>query len=335
VKSARHASEPRRVAIAIAIAIAIMGPGLLHAAPAFAQANAPAEALFEEGKALLQQKRYPEACAKLKASHDLDREAVGTLLNLALCHEATQKYATAWVEFREVAAKSANKREDRVAVAREHEAKLLSLLSYITIVVEPGARAAGLTVELDGAPIDEAAWGTALPMDPGAHVVRSSAPGLRTRTQEVVLAADKAERRTFSIAALDPAPPGEAPPARTASSGHRTLGFVLGAAGLASAATGVVFGIVAVNKNSRVRSLCPSDVCPGTDEKSAAEGELRAAKTDAIVSDLTIGVGALALVAGAYLVLTSRTTARPPANALRVVPVAGAQSATVQVSAAW
>jgi hypothetical protein len=309
--------------------------GLLHVAPAFAQTAPPAETLFEEGKALLQQGRYAEACAKLKASHDIDREAVGTLLNLALCHEAMHKHATAWVEFREVAARSANRREDRVAVAREHEARLLPMLSYITIVVEPGARAAGLTVELDGSPIDDAAWGTALPMDPGTHVVRSSAPGLRTKTQQVVLADDKAERRTVSIAVLDPATPGEAPPPRTASSGHRTLGFVLGAAGIASAATGVVFGIVAVNKNSRAKSLCPSDRCPDRNTVTDAEGELRAAKTDAVVSNLTVGVGALALVAGAYLVLTSRTAARPPANALRVVPFASAQGATLQMSAAW
>jgi hypothetical protein len=309
--------------------------GLLHAAPAFAQAEAPAEALFEAGKALLQQRRYPEACAKLKASHDLDREAVGTLLNLALCHEAMHKHATAWIEFREVAAKSAMKREDRVAVAREHEAKLLSQLSYITILVEPGARAAGLTVELDGAPIDEAAWGTALPMDPGTHVVRSSAPGLRTKTQEVVLAEDKAERQTVSIVVLDAAAPGEAPPVRTTSSGPRARGFILGAAGLASAATGVVFGIVAANKNSRAKSLCPNDLCPDPQAKTSAEGDLRAAKTDAVVSDITIGVGVLALVAGAYVILTSRTPTRPPANALRVVPFASAQGATVQVSAAW
>jgi hypothetical protein len=333
VKPARHVSEPRRLAIAIA-SVAL---GLLHPAPAFAQADdTAAETLFEDGKALLQQKRYPEACAKLKASLDIDHAAVGTLLNLALCHEAMHKYATAWAEFGEVAARSANKREDRVAVAREHEARLLPKLSYITIVVEPGARAAGLTVELDGAPIDEAAWGIPMARDPGAHVVRSSAPGLRTTTQKIVLAEDRAERATVSVTVLEAALPGEAPPAPGASSGHRTLGLVLGAAGLASAATGVVFGIVAANKNSRARSLCPGDLCADAPTRTDAEGELRAAKTDAVVSNLTVGLGALALVAGAYLVLTSRTAARPPPrNALRVVPFASSQGATLQMSAAW
>ena len=155
---------------------------------------------------MMRDKRYDEACAKFKASHDLDKDATGTLLNLALCHEAIDKRATAWAEFRQVAAESAGKREDRVAVAREHEAKLFPLLSYLTIVVEPKTRAPGMKVELDANPIDDAAWGTELAIDPGKHVVRVSAPGRPASEREVVIDAEKVEHRSLAVALAEPTP---------------------------------------------------------------------------------------------------------------------------------
>ena len=269
--------------------------GALRATPAHAQSAAPAEALFEAGKTLMQQKRYVEACAKLEASHDLDKEAIGTLLNLALCHEVINKPASAWAEFRQVAAKSAVKREDRVALAREHEAKLFPLLSYVTIVVAPAARAPGLAIELDGQPIDEAAWGAALPVDPGTHVVHSSAPGRLASTQQLVIAEDKAERQSLTVKALGtPQPAERAPEPSRRATGNLALGVVLGAVGIAAGTTGAVFGGIAASKNSHAKALCANDVCPDEATRSDAAGGIRAAKTDALVADVTIGVGAAA-----------------------------------------
>ena len=313
--------------------------GLLHATPARAQSAAPAEVLFEEGKTLMQEKRYVEACAKLQASHDLDKEAMGTLLNLALCHEVINKRASAWAEFRQVAAKSALKREDRVALAHEHEAKLLPMLSYVTIVVAPEARIPGLAIELDAQPIDEAAWGTALPVDPGKHVVQSSAPGRLAGTQELVIAEDMAERQSLTVAALAPLPIDDRAPEPSArATGQGTLGLVLGAVGIAASTTGVVFAILAANKYSHATGLCPKDVCPDQRTRNDANDGIRVAKTDALVADVTIGVGAVALLTGAYFVLTSRRAEPPPApspTALHLVPSASMHAGALQVSAAW
>src|SRR5262245_4366437 len=79
---------------------------LVAAAPALAQpspdARAAAAALFEDGKRLMGENKYAEACPKLEESQRID-PGMGTLYNLSVCFEATGRTASAWVGFREVA----------------------------------------------------------------------------------------------------------------------------------------------------------------------------------------------------------------------------------------
>ena len=56
------------------------------------------EALFREGKTLLQEGKFDQACPKLAESHRLD-PAGGTLVTLGLCYEGAGKTASAWVVF--------------------------------------------------------------------------------------------------------------------------------------------------------------------------------------------------------------------------------------------
>src|SRR5262249_4603052 len=142
---------------------------LASAAPAYAQSEGGiAEQLFVEARKLMDDGKLEEACKKFGASYDLDRTATGTLLNLALCHEAIHKPATAWAEFRQVAAESEGKRQNRVTLARSHEEKLWPILPRIRIVVPDAVRVTGLKVVLDQAkPLSEAVWNTIVPVDPG------------------------------------------------------------------------------------------------------------------------------------------------------------------------
>src|SRR5207244_597481 len=113
---------------------------------------------------------------KLAESQRLDPGG-GTILNLAICHEALGKTASAWVEFLEaLRIATLDGRGDREALAREHLLQIAPRLSRIRIEVPAEARAEGLEIALNGVKLAEAAWGTPVPVDPGEQTVEVTAP---------------------------------------------------------------------------------------------------------------------------------------------------------------
>ncbi len=154
-------------------------------APAWAQASdaALAESLFREGKRLSTEKKFAEACPKFAESYKLD-PGLGTLLNLATCHESEGKPASAWAEFSEAASRA--KREgdnDRSSLAEEHMKALEPKLARVSVGLAPGAAVAGLVVKFDSRELSSAALGVQFPVDPGKHQVEASAPGKQSYTQ--------------------------------------------------------------------------------------------------------------------------------------------------------
>src|SRR5690348_7820292 len=71
-----------------------------YASSAWSDEETAAARLFEEGRALMVEGRFAEACPKLAESQQLEPRG-GTQLNLAVCHERQGKIATAWIEFHE------------------------------------------------------------------------------------------------------------------------------------------------------------------------------------------------------------------------------------------
>jgi hypothetical protein len=158
-------------------ALALVCGGRLTLAAGPSSATATAEALFQEGRALMIAGRAREACQKFSESNRLD-PATGTLLNLAVCNETVGKTATAWSQFRAAEVASvADHRDDRVGLAREHLASLLPKLSVITVQVSDAQRIPGLKLSLDGVVWGEPLWNVPTPIDPGEHTVVAEAPG--------------------------------------------------------------------------------------------------------------------------------------------------------------
>src|SRR5450432_4085359 len=115
------------------------------AAPAAAQVSnaALAESLFREGKRLSGEHKFAEPCPKVAESYKLD-PGLGTLLNLATCHEAEGKPASAWAEFSEASSRARRDGDnDRAQLAdadvRAFESKLAHIILALAVCAQPGS----------------------------------------------------------------------------------------------------------------------------------------------------------------------------------------------------
>jgi len=279
-----------------------------------------AEALFERGKALVDQGNLAEACAAFAESQHLD-PAGGTLLRLALCHEAEGKLASAWFEYLEVVRISrgpgdAAKLEDRVHIARQHLAAIEPRVPKLVIVVPTEARTDGLRVSANGLPRNEGTWGVPLPVDPGDVVVAATAPGRLELRSTVHVEAGKQE--TVRLTPLTLATPGpDSPPAvvsppraTTRPSVLRPVGFGVGAAGIVALGVGTYFGITAISKWNSSNDVCPGTVC----RTQAGVTDASDAKSAALAADVTIATGLVAAGAGVVLLVLAPSSAHVQAS---------------------
>jgi hypothetical protein len=270
--------------------------------------RALARELFEQGRALMARHEYEQACPKLAESQRLD-PAAGTLLNLAVCHEAEGKTATAWSEFNDALTLARRDgRADRVELATKRLQKLEPRLSRLTIVVDGSARLEGLEVRLDGSRVGDAVWGTPVPVDPGTHRIEATAPGRRRWKSEITVAKD-ADRKSVRIPELELLPIVASPAAVEArrpdekdsgADSQRAVGYVVGGFGLVSIGIGSYFGLRSFSRWEDRNEHCTAAGCDRTGVEAGEDAE-RAA----LFSNLGIGLGVVAAGVGAYLVLTA------------------------------
>jgi tetratricopeptide (TPR) repeat protein len=299
--------------------------------------RAAAEALFNQGRELMSAGKFAEACPKFEASQQLD-PGLGTMLNLAECYEKTGRTASAWAEYREAIplARAAGSRA-RLDLASERAQALQDRLSTLTIrAISGDDEDPHLEVRRDGVTVQPAELGSPIPVDPGEHVIEAVAPGKRAWSSKIRVAGNAA-RVSVEIPKLQTAaePAGAASPATTPSagtptasdaspgSGQRTVGLVLGGAGVVGLGLGAFFGLQASSKWSDAKRQC-TDYPYGC---SADATELRSnAGSSATVSTVAFLAGGALLATGMVLYLTA------PSNQERVALGFGAGSAFVRGS---
>jgi hypothetical protein len=304
--------------------------------------------LFKEGRTLVDQGKYAEGCRKLEESQRLDPGG-GTLLNLALCHEKEGRSATAWAEFTEalgIARK--DDRPQRAEIAQQHITAIEPTLSRLTLQVPPASDLPDLEIKRDGTAVRRAAWGTAMPIDPGDHVIEAFALG-KLPWRQTVTVGGNAETKTLSVPPLDHAPVAQKPAAApVGGSGQMPTTFVevrkpIGAAtwvaygiGAAGIGVGTYFGIRALSEQNTADANCPQDRC---------NSQGASANTDAIkfanISTVGFGVGVLGVGLGTFLLL-SRGSTTTSSNAATNAPWFAPRAASIDihgdrltVSGAW
>jgi hypothetical protein len=296
-----------------------------------------AEALFQEGRALLDAGEPARACPKLAASY-AEEPATGTLLALAWCQEQTGKIASAWSSYGEAVRRAAREgAADREQAARKRATALEARVSKLTVVVPPSvASEPGLVVRRDGTEIPPAAWSVAVPIDPGEYSIEVTANGKRPWTQVVVIggSADFVEVVVPELPPATPRPaaPGVTPNARAEASGSdvpapstssagstwKTVGWILGGASVAAFGAGTYFGLRAraLNEESKDQGCGETQCSP-----NGRDTRLDAQQAGNVATLLFVGGGAL-LAGGVTFYLVGN--GQNDAVSLEVLPAFGA-----------
>src|SRR5262245_41928754 len=314
-KSESLSRHPRAALLALIL--------VLISASAVAQGDAAAaEQLYKEGKALAKKGDYAAACPKFEASYKLDR-GLGTLLNLADCHEQVGKKATAWAEWNEAVDLAKRDNDKRVKYAEERRDKIEPRLSKLKVEVKNPV--ASLSVYRNDTPIDSATYGSALAVDPGTVTLTVRRGDKTLKTETVQAKEGETAAASFDLAAIDkefpaavgetptatpsstsaPPPtsgPNDRPPPRQVSSSQKTIGFVVGGAGVAALLVAGALEVVAISKKSKADEpdQCVNKYCSPNGFKTVDD-----AKNLATIGQW-VGIGGVLLTAvGATLVFTS------------------------------
>jgi hypothetical protein len=276
-----------------AILVAVAGLARL----AYADDASDAEQLFNDGQQLKEAGKPEEACAKFRASLVKNRNAVGTILNVALCDENEGKIASAYKLFSEAEnrAREQNLAEHQKAAA-EHRRKLELSVPHVAITFAEPAHDTKLVV--DDKIVDVGSAGD-VELDPGTRTIVVTAPGRVAYTTMITV--QPGDHKTVEIPRL----------ARPVNNGRKNIGKVLVYSGAGVVVAGIVVGIYAHHKYTSQFSGNPphcDDSPPNQDQPMCDPTGYAATHSAKTLGWVGTGVGAAGLVAagiGAYLWFTA------------------------------
>ncbi len=241
-----------------------------------------ADRLFAEGRKALTAEDPRKACELFEEAIKLDVTATGTMLNLGLCYEKLEKYASSLYWFRKAqAAAFENKLTDYENAAKEHTAQNASKVSILSITV---AGVPDADIRIDGKKVEPTDYGR-VEVDAGTHEIVSRATGKKKVIQTLSLAVAESKALTIELdenAVAEYVDRG---------SGRRKGAIILGAAGVAT--------LIGVGIYGKIEKDNYEDPMATKEEYDAAQKRLRYLGTGLFV----VGLGAVA--AGAILYFTA------------------------------
>ena len=318
------------------------------ASPDAAGPEAQRTELYRQASEAAAAGRWTEARDKLRAAVAI-RSSPKVLFSLAQAEEQLGQVASAQADYGRAleGAKAAGEGEV-VAAAGQAVAAIAARVPYVRVVVTGGSPGAGIeqraSATLDGQPV---AVGTPVVVDPGAHRVVVSAPGMRQVATSVAIS----ERQQLDVpvrlqaaealggAPAEPAPTAPAPvavplppaapaePAPSAGDGAgpwRTVGLVLAAAGVVGLGVGAAFGVESMSKHGDAQKACPGATCPD----AAGASLWHDAVTAGNASTVAFVVGGVVLAGGAVLWLAAP-------RSQDTGPQVGLGPGSVQLRGAW
>lgn len=248
---------------------------------------AKADKLFAEGLAL-RDSNVEQSCAKFEESLSYNPQAIGTLLNVALCDEKLGRIASAVAKFSEARDRAKEQQlADHLKAAEEHIAALTPELPYLTITfATPPIADTKILIDDEVVPLAKV---ERFAVDPGERVIVVSAPGRLPFQTKIVIA--KREEKQVEVPELAKSV--------TVRSSRRTIGIITTASGAAAIATSVVIGLVAKGRYDSALETCDGSDPPRCPPESQTKTEN--ARTLGNVGTVVGAVGAVAAGVGLYL----------------------------------
>jgi hypothetical protein len=309
-------------------------------APAVHADTTTAESLFQDGLNAMKKNDFVVACDAFDKSNKTD-PSPGTQINLAICYEKQKKWASAWTWYR-AAAGLAHLREQatREASATESAKRIEPNIHHVIISVKNAP--SDMVVKRDGAEIAVTLGGRDAPVaiDPGEHTIEIKGTGRKPFTKTITVA-DNAQTDTIDITleeapadqALDTSGPGTRTTViRTESDGstQRTVGIIVGGAGLLSGVASIGLFILANNEQSdrdKFRKDFDNENL-GTPERTAAGKAVNshndAAQNDQLIGLILAGGAAVMVGLGAVLFFTAPKPKEKTAHTkILPTPIAG------------
>ncbi|HEY8091930.1 MAG TPA: hypothetical protein VIF09_28910 [Polyangiaceae bacterium] len=310
-----------------------------------------AEALFDQGSRLVNERHYEEACPILESAQSLVL-GVGVTLYLGECYEQTGRLQKAWEEFDRARELATLRNDRRASVAAERANRLFWRLPKLRINVDATGDVSGLTITDDGAPVERTAWYRAHPVEPRTHRIRITAsgreplelsvdvpPGQDTVAVEVpplkplppppsLPVSPRADGEPVAAApAAVPAPP---PPDGGKLGTQRVAGLAVMGLGALGVGVGIVMGLQAQSKlaDSNSTGHCrPDDQCDGV-----GLAERSSALSDATLSTVGFVGGAVCVLGGGALFLMAPKVGD---SQVAVVPRTEAGGASLLLRGRW
>jgi len=274
--------------------------------------KAAAETLFQQGKQLMDENKFAEACAKFLASQDLD-DGLGVKLYLADCYESSGRTASAWALFEEAASVAAARGEAaREQIAHARADTLKPRLSYLN--VRRGVKLPpGTSIKQNGNPLPIEALDVPIPVDPGQVSISISAPGYAPVTVTVGVPVGSSGPVEVTLPELAPLPtaaplvPGHAPASAQGASApdraplsdaqglssQQIAGLALGGAGVLALGASVLFSALGGASNKASRDNCSGNDCnpEGKADRDEAINRMTIATALGLTGAVAVGAG--------------------------------------------
>ncbi len=293
-----------------------------------------ARALFSEGRKLVQDGNYEQACPKFAESLRLN-DGIGTQFNLADCWEHIGRTASAQSLFLGAAASAhAAGQAEREQVAKARADALEPRLLHLLIDVR--AADPELTIHRNQVEVKRDSWNAAVPVDPGMYAIEASAPGKKTWAARVSVPANASEAISVTVPPLEDAAaacekaapveavsaippknleqkPVSAPPLSdgdSRSTRRTAYSLALGGFGVAALGVGTVLALEYKSKNDDARAICPSGFGCSSADIDRHSGLVSDAKTFRTWSFVGFGLGGAAVVGAAVLYFAPSSSQR-------------------------